>query len=88
MGTYVDQKGDFLEFLPVPPFVNEFSDDDEFWVFDASVSYRLPRRHGLVSLTANNLLEEEFNFEDVDPSNPRILPERVLLLKLTVDFSL
>jgi len=88
LGTFADQEGKFLEFLPVPPFVNEFSDEDDFWVLDASVSYRLPRRHGLVTLAAKNLLDERFKFQDVDPSNPRILPERLLLLKFTVDVSL
>jgi tetratricopeptide (TPR) repeat protein len=88
LGTHVDQKGTFLEFLPIPPFVNEFSDDDESWIFDASVSYRLGKRHGLVTLTAKNLFDEKFKFQDVDPGNPRILPERLLLLKFTLDFSL
>jgi tetratricopeptide (TPR) repeat protein len=87
-GTYVDQKGDFLEFLPFPPFVNQITDDDDFWVVDASVSYRLPKRYGLISLTVNNLFDEDFKFQDIDPRNPRLLPERVAFLKFTLDFSL
>ncbi len=88
LGTYVDQEGEFLEFLPFPPFVNQFTDDDQFWVLDASLSYRLPKRYGLVTLSAKNLLDEEFNFQDVDPRNPTLLPERVLLLRVTFDFSI
>jgi hypothetical protein len=87
VGTYVDQSGEFLEFLPVPPFVDQFSDQDSFWVVDASISYRLPGRHGLLTVDAKNLFDERFKFQDVDPSNPTILPERLLLLKLTLDFS-
>jgi outer membrane receptor protein involved in Fe transport len=87
-GTYVDQQDEFLEFLPDPPFVNEVTDDDTFWVFDASVGYRLPKRYGLVSLTVNNLFDEEFNYQEVDFRNPRFLPERTLFLKFTVDVSL
>ena len=87
-GTYVDQEGEFLEFLPDPPFVNQFTDGDQFWVVDASLSYRLPKRYGLITLSAQNLLDEEFNFQDIDPGNPTILPERLLLLRVTVDFSI
>ena len=83
VGTYVDQQGDFLVFLPDPAVE---AAGDAFWVFDASVSYRLPNRYGLVTLTAKNLLDERFNFQDVDPANPRIFPERIVELKFTVDF--
>jgi Tfp pilus assembly protein PilF len=86
--TYVDQEGQFLEFLPDPPFVNQFTDDDQFWVVDASLSYRLPQRYGLITLSARNLLDEKFNFQDVDPSNPTIVPERMLLLRATFDFTI
>jgi Tfp pilus assembly protein PilF len=88
LATHVDQEGEFLEFLPVPPFVNTFTDDDQFWVVDASLSYRLPKRYGLVTLTAKNLLDEEFKFQDIDPSNPTLLPERMVLLRVTIDFSI
>jgi tetratricopeptide (TPR) repeat protein len=87
-GTYVDQQGDFLVFLPEPPFVQEQMAGDAFWTFDASISYRLPKRYGLVTLTANNLFDERFHFQDVDPTNPRIFPERMVELKITVDFVL
>lgn len=83
VSTYVDQQGDFLVFLPDPA---EESAGDAFWVFDASISYRLANRYGLITLTAKNLLDERFNFQDVDPANPRIFPERIVELKFTVDF--
>ncbi len=87
-GTYVDQEGEFLEFLPDFPFVNQFTDGDQFWVVDASLSYRLPKRYGLVTLSARNLLDETFNFQDIDPRDPTILPERLLLLRVTFDFAI
>ncbi len=83
VGTYVDQQGDFLVFLPDPA---EESGDDAFWVFDASVSYRLANRYGLITLSGKNLFDERINFQDVDPANPRVFPERVVELKFTVDF--
>jgi outer membrane receptor protein involved in Fe transport len=87
-GTYVDQKGSFVEFLPFPPFVDTVNRRDNFWVFDASIGYRLPKRYGQLTLSAKNLTDETFRFQDVDPTNPRILPDRLVLLRFTVDFSL
>jgi tetratricopeptide (TPR) repeat protein len=82
--TFVDQDGVFRQ--QAPPFMN-FSDEDEFWVLDASVGYRLPGRRGMLSLDVKNVLDEEFNFQDVDPQNPRIVPERLVLFRFTVNFS-
>jgi tetratricopeptide (TPR) repeat protein len=82
--TYVNQQGDFT--VPLGPG-NEFvimPGKDDFWVFDASVSYRLPKRFGIVSLEAKNLFNEKFKFQDTDPGNPRIFPDRLILLKLTI----
>ena len=59
-------------------------DDDDFWVVDGYVQYRLPNRWGVVRLEGGNLFDSSFKFQDVDPENPRILPERLILLKLTV----
>ena len=41
--------------------------DDQFWVLDASIGYRLPRRWGLITLEGRNLLDEHFRFQDTDP---------------------
>ncbi len=84
--TYVDQKGDFLVFLPDPPFIDSASDGDRFWVLDAAVRYRLPRRKGMITISAENLLDEEFRFLDLDPENPEFIPERLVSLKFTVTF--
>jgi len=62
------------------------SGDDQFWVFDASIGYRLPKRWGLITIEAKNLFNEEFNFQDTDPANPRIYPERLILAKFTLAF--
>ena len=40
------------------------SSRDQFWVVDASISYRLPNRWGIVSLEARNLLDQQFPFQD------------------------
>src|SRR5688572_6630852 len=84
--TWVAQEGSFLEFLPFPPFGQFSPADDRFWVLDLSASYRLPRRTGIISLGAENVTDESFRFQDVDPENPSIFPERLVSLKFTVAF--
>jgi tetratricopeptide (TPR) repeat protein len=81
--TYVDQKG---EFDPNPlSFVTE-KGSDHFWVMDVSVSYRLPRRHGLVSVEVKNLFDEQFQFQSMDKAGPEVVPERLILVKITLSF--
>ena len=79
--TYVDQKGEFGNV-----FSGFASGDDRFWMLDASIGYRLTKRFGLVSLVAKNIFDEKFNFQDTDPTNPRISPERLILLNLSLFF--
>ncbi len=83
--TYIYQDGDFT----VPLFPSGFSvvsDDDQFWVVDASLGYRLPNRWGLLKIEGKNLLDKEFHFQDTDPGNPFVLPERVVFFKFTLAF--
>ena len=79
--TYIDQKGDFVDSMGeiVPG-------DDQFWVFDASVGYRLPKRYGLITIEVKNLFDEEFKFQDMEFRNPVISPERLILARLTLSF--
>lgn len=79
---YVDQKGDFLN--PDDGTIN--AGDDQFAVVDASINYRLPKRYGIITLEAKNLFDQNFNFQDTDPANPRIYPERLILLRGTLSF--
>ena len=79
--TYVYQEGDFGNI-----FMGIVSDDDRFWVVDAAVKYRLPKRYGMITLEVKNLLDESFNFQDTDSTNPRIYPERFVFGKFTVAF--
>ena len=60
--------------------------EDRFWVVDAFVGYRLPNRRGLLSLNADNLLDEDFRFQDIDPTNPSLFPERMISLRFTLAF--
>ncbi len=81
--TYIDQRGSFFDdpSSPTPPIVQG---DDQFLVFDALIGYRLPRRYGIITIEAKNLFDEEFNFQDTDPANTRIQPERLILARFTL----
>ena len=59
---------------------------DEFWVVDAEVGYRLPRRYGLVALGVRNLLDEDFNFQETDPTQPTLERGRTLFASFTLAF--
>lgn len=64
---------------------------DSFFLLDASIGYRLPRRRGMVNFEVRNLLNEDFfyrtqNFYTSEPVNPRYIPERTIFLRLALNF--
>ncbi len=79
--THVDQKGEFGN-----SSAGIVSGDNQFWVVDASIGYRFPKRWGLITLEARNLFDEEFKFQDTDPANPLIYPDCLILVKITLSF--
>ncbi len=82
--TYYDQDGTFLPLLDDPLPENFVSGEDDFWVVDAAISYRLPKRYGFITVGATNLFDEEFDYYDTDEDNPRIQPERFFFARLTL----
>ncbi len=82
-GTYVDQKGKFERLDNVGTFTRG---QDDFWLLDAAISYRLPKRYGFITVGAANLLDEKFQYFDTDRDNPRIQPERYIFGKVTLAF--
>jgi tetratricopeptide (TPR) repeat protein len=89
-GSYVDQKGDFVDpTSPEPPdffFGAVVPGEEEFWILDGSVGFLFPNRRGLISFEAKNIFNESFRFQSTDPYNPRFYPERLLLARLTLSF--
>ncbi len=81
-GTFIDQEGMFKDVAS-----GKFLDDgDRFWLVDASVGYRLPKRLGFLTLAVKNLLDEKFRFQETDLGNPSIQAERLVFSKLTLAF--
>ncbi len=78
--TYIDQKGEFFDTVAL----SSSKGRDGFWVVDATISYRLPKRYGLVSVQAKNLFDESFHYQDVDSGQPTLYPEQLFFLRLTL----
>ncbi len=81
--TYVAQKGAFVPDGSFPGTPGT-PGSDYFWLFDASLGYRLPKRLGLVTVEGRNLFDRSFKFQDTDHNNPTIEPERTVLFRLTL----
>jgi Flp pilus assembly protein TadD len=81
--TYFDQEGMISpQFLP--PGSPSVPGDDQFWVVDTSISYRLPKRLGLLTFGVKNLFDEDFMYQDTDPASPQIQPKRLIFARLTL----
>ena len=57
-GTFVDQEVDR------PDFTSGADGEDDFFLTDVSVGYRLSKRRGQVSLGVLNLFDEDFSYQD------------------------
>jgi tetratricopeptide (TPR) repeat protein/predicted porin len=82
--TYYDQEGEFLPQGANPLPQNIVDGDDQFWLFDAAISYRLPKRYGFITVGARNLFDKEFKYYDTDPNNPAIIPDRMFFARITL----
>ena len=61
------------------------------WLVDAAIGYRLPNRRGIVSIEANNLLDQNIhwqddNFRSSEQQNRRFIPERSVMLRLNLNY--
>ncbi len=85
-GTYVRQK------LTPAPTSTLTENTDKFYLVDASIGFRLPKRLGIMSLEVNNLFNQKFFYQDLNihtgqiPITPRFLPTRTVLGQVTLSF--
>ncbi|HQO77027.1 MAG TPA: TonB-dependent receptor, partial [Thermodesulfobacteriota bacterium] len=87
--AFISQDGTFRDpfaISPDPATIVCLDDSDDFFIFDASLGYRLPKRLGTVSIEARNLTDEEFSFQDTDPLNPSVYPDSLILCRFTLAF--
>jgi outer membrane receptor protein involved in Fe transport len=81
--TYWDQEGVFER---IDNFFTLESGDDTFWLVDAALRYRLPKRYGFISVGVTNLFDESFQYFETDYNNTQIMPERFVYGKMTLAF--
>ena len=80
--TYYLQEGEFQ-----PANSSAFyTGSDNFWVVDAEISYRFPKRFGILSIGVKNLLDETFSYQDTDSSNSTVSETISIYSKLTLSF--
>jgi outer membrane receptor protein involved in Fe transport len=80
-GTYVKQDGEFERQGTLGDFKNG---DDDFWLVDAALRYRFPKRYGFLTVGVRNLFDKDFEHYDTDRDNPRIQPDRSVFATITV----
>jgi outer membrane receptor for ferrienterochelin and colicin len=81
--TYYYQDGKFEKF-DTAEFKNA---NNTFWLVDAAIGYRLPKRYGFITAGVTNLFDDDdFNYWEVDLKNSRIQPERQAFVKVTLAF--
>ena len=79
--TYVHQQGRFEEISGALR-----SGAEDFALLDMGLSYRLPKRYGIVSVGASNLLDRHFDYFDTDRNNPMFQAARAVFSRITVAF--
>jgi tetratricopeptide (TPR) repeat protein len=79
--TYVYQDGEFERQGTLGVFEDG---DDDFWVVDAAIRYRFPKRYGFFTVGVRNLLDTDFEHYDTDRNNPRIQPDRSVFAVITL----
>jgi outer membrane receptor protein involved in Fe transport len=56
----------------------------DFWLVDAGINYRLPKRYGLITVGVKNLGDRKFKYQETDFNNPDIQPRRMAFLRITL----
>lgn len=80
--SYVDQSGNFVDIYGDEPSPKT----SRFWMLDTELAYRLPRRHGLVTVGVKNLLDQKVNYQGSDVNTPA-LPQGIFPYgRLTLSF--
>jgi tetratricopeptide (TPR) repeat protein len=86
-GTFVDQEVERSEFATYG------QGQDSFFLVDAAVGYRFPKRRGLISLGVKNIFDTDFYYQDdsyretsVEASTGPYFPDRTVMGTLTLSF--
>ncbi len=87
LASYVDQQ------VRRSPASTMAQGEDSFFVVDAAIGYRLPKRRGVLSLQVKNLFDEQFRYQDnsyrefsPEPATGPYFPARLVMGRVTLSF--
>ena len=80
--TFIHQQGSFQYIQGGAPCCQ--SGSESVWIVDAGLSYRMPKRYGLLTVGVRNLFDQNFQFQETDVNNPTVSPERLVFGQLTL----
>lgn len=80
--TFVHQSGIFQN----PNDLSLIQDDSNFFVVDLNLSYRLPSRHGIITLGINNLFDDQIHYQNTNSNETILAPSRILFSRLNLAF--
>ena len=96
---YFNPWGIFAEFGPTfvyqdvdrGPGTDLHDGNDQYFLLDAAIGYRLPKRRGIISLEATNLLDQNFSYQDdnfrsAEDRSAHFSPQRSILARVTLNF--
>jgi outer membrane receptor protein involved in Fe transport len=80
--SFVRERGNFRDVL-----TGELaSGHSSFSVVDAGIGWRMPGRAAIGTIEVSNLFDSRFRFQDTDTTNPRVVPSRQVLARVTFGF--
>ena len=84
--TFVHQTGSFRYSYNEDPPNND--DSSNFLIMDLNLSYRIPKRYGIINFGINNVLNNNFKYQNTNNDSNDILftPSRLIYSKFTLAF--
>lgn len=55
-----------------------------FFVVDLNLNYRLPHRHGMITLGINNVFDDRLHYQNTDNNEPILAPGRILFSRISL----
>jgi len=80
--TYVKQSGTFYDIF----LSNIYDAQEAFTVVDLAISYRLPARHGVISVGVRNAFDQQFQFQSTDRTGSPVAMTRFAFMSAVLNF--
>ncbi|MEC4747952.1 FecR domain-containing protein [Methylomicrobium sp. Wu6] len=78
--SFIHQSGVFQDLTTN----SKMPDRSSFFIVDLNLSYRLPKRFGMVSLGINNVFNDQIHYQNTGNNEPILAPGRVLFSRINL----